>query len=322
MLEDAAYRRLLDWYYQTEQPLPADQRAIYRRVRAASEAEREAVDVVLAEFFTLDDGVYRHGRCEEEIARVRSKSEKARSSALLGVAARRNDSDSRQIRSERMAQARAQATHTKEEWTAMLLACGGACVRCGEQTAELQKDHIQPVYQGGSDGIENLQPLCKTCNTSKGPEAIDHRRPGWRSAFADVLAANAVEDGSERLAPNSHKPIANSHKPKVERENARGARIPPDFPDESAKRWAVEQRPLLDVDAVAEGFRDYWLAKPGRDGTKADWPATWRMWVRRQEIPRSQGPPRLSVHAQTAAGFGTQRTTFDVPAKLVTSRMD
>jgi len=31
----------------------------------------------------------------------------------------------------------------------------------------------------------------------------------------------------------------------------------------------------------AERFRDYWIAKPGKDGVKLDWAATWRNWMRR-----------------------------------------
>ncbi len=50
-----------------------------------------------------------------------------------------------------------------------------ACVRCGDHGQT--KDHIVPIYQGGSDGLDNLQPLCLRCNAAKGPEAIDHRLP-------------------------------------------------------------------------------------------------------------------------------------------------
>jgi len=35
------------------------------------------------------------------------------------------------------------------------------------------KDHIVPIYRGGSDGLENLQPLCRECNTQKGPEVFN-----------------------------------------------------------------------------------------------------------------------------------------------------
>lgn len=31
----------------------------------------------------------------------------------------------------------------------------------------------------------------------------------------------------------------------------------------------------------AENYRDYWIAKPGAGGTKLDWPATWRTWIRK-----------------------------------------
>lgn len=51
---------------------------------------------------------------------------------------------------------------------------------------------------------------------------------------------------------------------------------------ESWAVWAREQRPDIDVETVAEGFRDYWLSQPGAKGRKADWLATWRNWIRNQ----------------------------------------
>jgi uncharacterized protein YdaU (DUF1376 family) len=64
-----AYRRMLDAYYTREAPLPADRRALYRLVGAGDKRQREAVDAVLAEFFTQDaDGGWRNQRCEEELA--------------------------------------------------------------------------------------------------------------------------------------------------------------------------------------------------------------------------------------------------------------
>ena len=46
--------------------------------------------------------------------------------------------------------------------------------------------------------------------------------------------------------------------------------------------WAQGERPDLDPNKVADEFRDYWIAKPGKEGRKADWEATWRNWVRNQ----------------------------------------
>lgn len=80
LLEDGAYRRLLDAYYVREKPLPLDLRECCKLARASSKAERDAVAYVLREFFTLGDDGYRQGRADKEIGRFRAKSEKARAS--------------------------------------------------------------------------------------------------------------------------------------------------------------------------------------------------------------------------------------------------
>ena len=52
-------------------------------------------------------------------------------------------------------------------------------------------------------------------------------------------------------------------------------------PDDGLRAYAEAELPNVDVDRLAEDFRDYWIAKPGEKGRKLDWPATWRTWVRR-----------------------------------------
>ena len=81
--EDAAYRRLLDIYYSSEKPLPADLRSVCRLVLATTEAQREAVQVVLQEFFELtpDDG-YINARADREIEAMQEKQEKQRQKAI------------------------------------------------------------------------------------------------------------------------------------------------------------------------------------------------------------------------------------------------
>ena len=71
MLEDGAYRRLLDRYYSTESGIPEAQ--TYRIVRARTREEKQAVDAVLAEFFFLADGLWKNNRAEEEIEKFSSK---------------------------------------------------------------------------------------------------------------------------------------------------------------------------------------------------------------------------------------------------------
>ena len=71
-----------------------------------------------------------------------------------------------------------------------------------------------------------------------------------------------------------------------------GSRLPPDWtlPDEW-RTWAEHERPDVDVALEAAKFRDFWHGKPGKDGRKADWQATWRNWVRRAEPGRRRASP-------------------------------
>jgi uncharacterized protein YdaU (DUF1376 family) len=79
--EDAAYRRLLDTYYTTEKPLPADLRAVCRLVLATTDSQREAVRVVLEEFFQATDDGWRNSRADAEIDSMRQKQQTQRDKA-------------------------------------------------------------------------------------------------------------------------------------------------------------------------------------------------------------------------------------------------
>ena len=202
--EDMAYRRLIDSYYTRELPIPADKRAAYRLACATTDSHRAAVDVVLSEFFALDERGewWVNQRCESEIRAATEKREKARASAMIGVQSR--EQKNAELRRLRMKDAKERGSHTNEEWAALVALCRDSCVRCGS-TESIKKDHITPIYQGGDDSIDNLQPLCCTCNSAKGPESTDHRPANWKESIQRSLSersANAAELLSERLAPN------------------------------------------------------------------------------------------------------------------------
>jgi uncharacterized protein YdaU (DUF1376 family) len=69
LVQHGAYRLLLDHYYSTSGPLPADVTALYRICRAFDQAERDAVDHVLSKFFTLQDDGYHNARADMELVR-------------------------------------------------------------------------------------------------------------------------------------------------------------------------------------------------------------------------------------------------------------
>lgn len=82
--EHGAYRLLLDHYYSTKQPLPANAEQLYRICRAFGEQEQRAVDSVLLQFFDLEGDSYRNDRADKElskrkaISRQRSKAAKTK----------------------------------------------------------------------------------------------------------------------------------------------------------------------------------------------------------------------------------------------------
>jgi len=79
-------------------------------------------------------------------------------------------------RSQRLSKAKKIGDHTRAEWDEMRNYFG-ICVKCEGRSGlkNIERDHIIPIYQGGSNGIENIQPMCAKCNAAKGAESIDYR---------------------------------------------------------------------------------------------------------------------------------------------------
>lgn len=65
-------------------------------------------------------------------------------------------------------------TYTPDEWLALCASAENKCLCCGQERP-LTADHIVPVSRGGSNFIENIQPLCKPCNSRKNTRIIDFR---------------------------------------------------------------------------------------------------------------------------------------------------
>lgn len=85
LAEHGAYTLLLDHYYATEQPLPADYQALYRICRAFDKKEQEAVRSVADVYFPVnDEGGRINPRAEKQLSDDTNRVESARVNGKKG----------------------------------------------------------------------------------------------------------------------------------------------------------------------------------------------------------------------------------------------
>jgi hypothetical protein len=82
----------------------------------------------------------------------------------------------------------------------------------------------------------------------------------------------------------------------------KGTRLPDDWvlPGKWGA-WALQQDPTLTPDEVrrwAAKFKNHWIAKPGKDGLKLSWKATWENWCHTELERRSRAPASTDKHAE------------------------
>ena len=63
----------------------------------------------------------------------------------------------------------AEGSYSVDDWMALKNKTGNKCVCCQTPESErpLTRDHIIPLTLGGSNYIDNIQPLCQSCNSRK-----------------------------------------------------------------------------------------------------------------------------------------------------------
>lgn len=114
-----------------------------------------------------------------------------------------------------------------------------------------------------------------------------------------------IKRGSQ--PPDSLNPDSLNPESGKEHRSPSGSRLTLETLPEDWRSYCKTERPELNPDRVFLDFRDYWIAKPGKDGRKADWQATWRGWVRRQgQFDKPQAKPPESLYERNLRAVGIE----------------
>lgn len=67
--------------------------------------------------------------------------------------------------------------YSNSEWETLKRKYNYMCLSCKQQEpkVKLTIDHVIPIAKGGNNSIENIQPLCKSCNCKKHTQETDYR---------------------------------------------------------------------------------------------------------------------------------------------------
>ena len=152
------------------------------------------------------------------------------------------------------------------------------------------------------DGVWRHKRIDKELESAgtKKDRAIDKAKTAAAARWAKVEAERQTKlnasSNAPSNAPSTPQTMLNrcpspspspSEKPNS-KSKALASRLPNDWqPNDEDIQFCKTNRPDLNHAAIADAFRDYWIAVAGAKGRKLDWPATWRNWIRNQKAQPS-----------------------------------
>jgi hypothetical protein len=139
-----------------------------------------------------------------------------------------------------------------------------------------------------------------------------YQSDGEQGGTASGQPRDSLGTASGQPRDTQEEGIRKDKKGEEENTTQRASRLSPDWelPDDW-REFAKTEKGWSDGDALAEAeeFRDYWVARSGKDATKMDWLRTWRNWVRRSyRKPNSAPVNREAMKAHpTPPGFKSRK---------------
>lgn len=157
------------------------------------------------------------------------------------------------------------------------------------ELTELGAVEVVPRFQDGRQVTSGYVLL----STRKGGRGMHAPPEGHQSHKGRGMGAPQNESHKNETPPS----VVDSTQP----QRRTASRLPQDWTPEGEPAAYAEQQGFTrtQIARMAMDFRDYWTAKPGKDGTKLDWVATWRTWVRREADRRGIQPRTAPQTAPT-----------------------
>lgn len=245
ILEDGVYCRLLRKYYASEKPLPSEISLVQRLIVARTKEEKKAVELVLQEFFVLEQDGWHQPRCDVEIERYRAGEPERK-------AKKANEENRVRKHREERAELFKQLTDAGEhaQWNLPI------------------KD-LRERVAALNFKVSSGQPVTE-------PETPETLQSG-ETATAPATPATATQTPltTTQTPTNSFYTAAPPPaEPKPKREKPR-SKLPGDFKPSTSGMQLAEQSGLA-VDREIGKFIDHHTA---RGSLMADWQAAWRTWV-------------------------------------------
>lgn len=115
---------------------------------------------------------------------------------------------------------------------------------------------------------------------------------------------------SDAPVPTSTNTSTNTKTEKQKPERSpNGSRLPDDWqPSDVDVAYAEREHPRIDWRREALKFRNYWLAKPGKEARKTDWHKTWCNWLLKADegpAPRAGPGSNVAPIGKTAQALNT-----------------
>lgn len=289
-LERSFYRDLIDMYYDTEKPITGDLVALCRRLAVRTDDERQALQNVLDEFFTLKNGSYRHARIDREIKNYRHRHGESNGSneKVTERNAKSNGENNAKSNGTRLSNAQRQARHRQKAKMLETLKNKGVKMAKGATF-----DDILNAY----NRVTNAPAVTERNAKSNGKNnAITNNQEIY------ILASYEQEKNFEKNNAKNQKPT-----PKVKT---------PTTPDPTFA-FSQAQRDLcttkgLNIDETFAKFRLFYTSR-NFNCTEKTWIAMFDNWLAKERLPSE---PNAKTTADTGSVTPTGESYTDYLAKI------